>query len=120
MFLFSAIRGNAMDRRQFLRNGIRFFALAAVAAGAGTLSAAEPINFGRLMATLYPKTEGEKKYLKGVAALVKTKKIPEKLVYAAWRSAEGKQKNKRVRIFAETLTILCKQNNVPFTLKLTV
>lgn len=109
-----------MDRRQFLRNGIRFFALSAIAASVGTLAAAEPVNYSRLMATLYPKTEGEKKYLKGVAALVKNKKIPEKLVYAAWRSAEGKQKNKRVRIFAETLTILCKQSSVPLPLKLTV
>lgn len=109
-----------MDRRQFLRNGIRFLAFSAAALCAGSLAAAEPINYSRLMATLYPKTEGEKKYLKGVAALVKTKKIPEKIVYAAWRSAEGKQKNKRIRIFAETLTILCKRNNVPLTLKLTV
>lgn len=109
-----------MDRRQFLRNGIRFFIFSAVAAGTGGLAAAEPINYSRLTATLYPKTEGEKKYLKEVAALAKSKKLPEKIVYAAWRSAEGKQKNKRVRIFAETLTILCKKSGVPFTLKLTV
>lgn len=107
-----------MDRRHFLLKGIRLLAAGMVAAQAGHLLAAEPIGYDRLMSTLYPKTEGEKKYLKEVVALAKSRKIPEKLVYAAWRSAESKQKNKRVRIFAETLTILCKRNEIPFKLKL--
>ena len=109
-----------MDRRRFLLRGIQLLAAGAVMVRTGQLRAAEPIGYDRLMSTLYPKTEGEKKYLKEVAALVKARKLPEKLVYAAWRSAESKQKNKRVRIFAETLAILCKRSDVPFKVKLTV
>ena len=108
-----------MDRRRFLLKGFQLLA-GALAVSAGTLVAAEPISYDRLMTTLYPKTEGEKKYLKEVAALVKARKLPEKLVYAAWRSAESKQKNKRVRIFAETLAILCKRSEIPFRLKLSI
>ncbi len=109
-----------MDRRQFLRKGFQILAAGLVLAQAGPLTAAEPIGYDRLMSTLYPKTEGEKKYLKEVVHLVKTRKLPEKLVYAAWRSAESKQKNKRVRFFAETLTILCKRCGIPLKVKLSI
>ena len=82
-----------MDRRRFLLRGIQLLAAGAVVVRTGQLRAAEPIGYDRLMSTLYPKTEGEKRYLKEVVALVKSRQLPEKLVYAAWRSAEAKQKN---------------------------
>ena len=109
-----------MDRRHFLLMGIQLLTTGVVAAQAGRLAAAEPISYDRLMSTLYPKTEGEKKDLKEITALVRARKLPEKLVYAAWRSAESKQKNRRVRIFAETLAILCKRSDVPLKVKLTL
>ncbi|MGI5832438.1 MAG: hypothetical protein ACOX6D_07910 [Thermoguttaceae bacterium] len=109
-----------MERREFLRKGFQFLALTLCVAETGVVSAAEPINYERLTSTLYPKTEGERKYLKEVAALAKARKLPEKIIHAAWRSAEKKQRNKRVRLFAETLTILCKRNGITLRLKLKV
>lgn len=105
-----------MDRRHFLRGGIGF--LGALFLTAEFAPAAEPVSYDRMLTTLYPKTEGEKKYIKEVAALVRTKKLPEKIVYAAWRSAESKQKNKRIRYFAETLAILCKRAGVKLDIRL--
>ena len=106
-----------MERRQFLFIGMQ--ALGAVLlSGAAVLNAAEPITYDYLMAALRPKTEGEKKYLKEVVALVNAGDIPPKLVYAAWRVAAKKQKSRRVRYFAETLTILCKRSGVELPIKL--
>ena len=107
------------ERRQFVQNGLLVLGgLMCGLVSAGNAFAAEPINFDTLRMSLCPKTEGEKKYLKEVVELVQKKQIPEKIVHAAWRSAENKQKVKRMRSFAETLGILCKRTGVKRTIKL--
>ena len=107
-------QGN-IERRSFLTVGLFFLGgliLSPFSEMGDGIYAAEPLNYDQLAATLYPKTEGEKKYLKEIASLVQKKKIPLKVVDAAWRYAKEKQKSKRMHYFSETLTLLCKRSGI--------
>lgn len=102
-----------ISRRSFLI----FSALAGLASVGRPIFAAEQLDYEYLRLNLYPKTEPEKKYLSELATLIKTKKVPQKLVYMALKSTMKKPKSSRFCYFAETLDFLCKRSGVKLTLK---
>lgn len=105
-----------ISRRQFVRIGVGG-GLLGLFAGTNPLFAAERLSYDYLRVILYPKTEKEKAYLQEIAAQIKKGALPERVVYAALRYSEKKQKTERLWYFAETLPILCKKSGVKLTVR---
>lgn len=105
-----------ISRRQFFRFSVSG-AIFGLFAGSGALFAAEPLTYDYLRVILYPKTEKEKAYLQEIAAQIKKRALPERVVYVALRYSEKKQKAQRLCYFAETLPILCKKAGVKLAVR---